>query len=89
MKDETRNKIEQLRAKAEFFLDNNIKAFIKDVNDTWYFCDILVVGEVRLLVSNFAGQLKGEKSNLLWIDIESIKEYKEDVSKGGGNLNGM
>ena len=69
-----KNKIEGLKDKADFFVDNNLRAFIKDKEDTFYFCDILSVGEVHLLIYNFAGKRTGEKTQLLWIDIESIDE---------------
>ena len=55
----------------------DIKAFIKDKNDSYYFCDILIVGETHLYVQNFAGKRSGEKTQLLWIDIKDIEEYKE------------
>ena len=77
MEQEKRKKIDELKAKAEFFLENDLQAFIKDINDTWYFCDILIVGEIKLSIYNFEGQRKKEKDNLLWIDIKSIDEYKE------------
>ena len=78
----TKEKIERIKEKAEFLLENNLKAFIKDKDDSFYFCDILIVGEVHLLVYNFAGKREGEKKQLLWIDIENIQEYKEEVKNG-------
>jgi len=70
--------LERLKEKAEFFLENNLRAFIKDKYDNFYFCDILIVGETHLLIYNFAGKREGEKDRLLWIDVEDIKEYKEE-----------
>lgn len=70
-------KIERLREKAKYFLFNEIKAFIKDKDNNYYFCDILSLGETHLFLSNFAGNRSGTKSQLLWIDIELISEYQE------------
>ena len=70
-------RIKRNKEKAEYFLQNDIKAFIKDSSNNFYFCDILIVGETHLLVHNFAGNRFGEKSQILWIDIEVFSEYKE------------
>lgn len=72
-------RIKRNKEKAEYFLQNDIKAFIKDSSNNFYFCDVLVVDETHLLVHNFAGKRVGEKSSLLWIDIEVFSEYKEKV----------
>lgn len=69
--------LDQLKEKSEFFLNNNIKAFIKDKYNNFYFCDILVVGELHLYIQNFEGKRIGEKQQLLWIDVQLISEYKE------------
>jgi hypothetical protein len=71
-------KVKGLKEKAEFLLENNIRAFIKDQFNNFYFCDILVIGETHLLIQNFAGKREGEKEQLSWIDIELISEYRED-----------
>ncbi len=73
-----KDKIERMRAKAELFLNNDIRAFIVDINNNYYFCDILLVGENHITFYNFAGKRKGEKDRLLWLDISDIEEYKEE-----------
>ena len=70
-------RINKLKEKAEYFLQNDIKAFIKDSSNNFYFCNILSVGETHLLINNFAGNRINEHSNLLWLDIEVFSEYKE------------
>jgi len=77
MIDELRDKIERFKVKAEDFLENNIKAFVVDINDTYYFCEIIVVGEVWLLVQNFKGTRTGETEKIYWADVVKLKEYKE------------
>lgn len=69
--------IEKYKEKAEYFLDNDIRAFIKDSNNQFYFCDILVVGKTHLLINNFIGPKEGTKSQIVWVDIEVFSEYKE------------
>lgn len=70
-------KIDKYKEKAEYFLNNNLKAFIKDSNDQFYFCDILSVSETHLYIYNFTGHRKNTKNRILWIDIEVFDEYKE------------
>jgi len=73
MENEKWNNVERFKLKAEFFLQNNIKAFIKDFDDTYYSCDILIVGDTHLFIYDF---IKNEKKQLLWIDIKQLVEYK-------------
>ena len=77
MENEIRDKVERLRIKAELFLNSNIKAFIKDTNNTYYFCDILTIGEAFVYVQNFKGQRQGVKERIFWSDIIIFEEYKE------------
>jgi hypothetical protein len=70
-------RINKFKEKAEYFLQNDVRAFIKDSSNNFYFCDILVIGETHLLVNNFAGNRIGEKTQILWFDIEVFSEYQE------------
>jgi len=72
-----KDKIERFKAKAEIFLKNNTKAFIVDLNDNYYFCDILLIGEDYLYVQHFTGKKKCEKERILWYDIIKFEEYEE------------
>jgi len=72
-----KDKIERLKGKAEIFLKNNTKAFIVDIDDNYYFCDILLVGEDYLYVKHFTGKKKGEKERIVWFDIIKFEEYQE------------
>ena len=72
-----KEKIERFKAKAEIFLKNNTKAFIVNINNDYYFCDILIVGEDYLYVQHFAGKKKYEKERILWYDIIKFDEYEE------------
>ncbi len=77
MINELRDKIERFKIKAENFLNNNIKAFIIDANNTYYFCDIIFVGEEGVHIRNFKGPRKHEKERIFWEDVNKFEEYKE------------
>lgn len=73
-----REKVERLKVKAELFLNNDTRVFIKTIYEDFHFCDILIVGDLFLEIYNFAGKRKGEKDRLVWTDIIKIEEYMED-----------
>jgi hypothetical protein len=77
MAEEIRNKIERFKIKAERFLVQDKRVFIVDTNNSYYFCDIIFVGEEGIHVQSFAGNLKNTKSNIYWEDILRIEEYRE------------
>ena len=79
-KKELLEKIERFKLKAEDFLKNNIKAFIVDINDTWYSCNIILVGDVSVLVNNFDGDNLGNKK-IYWADIVRLEEYRKEVEE--------
>ena len=76
-----KDKVDRMKAKAELFIKEDIKAFIVDTDDTYYFCDILLVGENYITFQDFVGKRKGEKTTLLWLDVKDIEEYVD----GGGD----
>ncbi len=73
------DRIELLRKKAEYFLNKDIKAFIIDSNNDYFFCYILVVGEDHLYVQHFEGKKKHEKERILWFDIIKFDEYRGEL----------
>lgn len=75
--DKIKDKIERWKGKAEIFLKNNTKAFITDIADNYYFCDINSIDEDYLFVKNFAGKRKGEEDKILWFDIIKFEEYQD------------
>jgi len=72
-------KIERLKLKANIFLKDNIKTFIKDVYNTFYFCNIIKIEEDALFVQDFKGKNEGITSKIFWVDIEDIQEYREKL----------
>lgn len=73
-----KEKVERFKGKAEIFIKNNTPAFIIDISDNYYFCDILLVGEDYLYVQHFTGKKKGKKERIVWFDILRFEEYKEE-----------
>ena len=73
-----KDKIERLKGKAKIFLKNNIKTFIVDLEDNYYFCKILSITEDYLYVKHFTGKKKGEKEKIMWFDIIKFEEYKKE-----------
>ena len=76
MNDEIRNKIERWKLKAELFLEKNIKAFIVDIKNTYYWCDIIFVGENKITIQPFRNGKQLEKKLLFWVDIIEFEEYE-------------
>ncbi len=70
-------RIVRLKNKAEIFLRENIKSFIKDVYDNYHFCNIKEINSDWVIIKNFKGKREGENLRILWIDILDIQEYKE------------
>lgn len=69
--------IEMEKGRCEIFLKYNKRIFVKTRQGDFHFCDILTVGEDFLYVQDFEGKRAGEKSSILWLDIERIAEYRE------------
>ena len=71
--------IKEIKERAIIFLTNDIKIFIKDIYDNFYFAQIKEINKDWLYVSNFAGNRKGTNTRILWIDIQEINEYREEI----------
>ena len=75
--DTVMEKIERMKVKAELFLKEDIRVFVKDVYDNYHFCNIILVGEDWLVIKHFKGKREGEKVRILWADILVLDEYRE------------
>jgi len=67
-------KIERWKDKAELFLEDKIKCFIKTIDDSFYSGDIVFVGENSLTVYDI---YKKEKFRIYWLDMALFEEYKK------------
>ena len=74
---EYKEKKQRMKVKAEYFIDNSIRAFIVDISGNYDFCDILLTDNDSLTYYCFAGKRSGQKIKQLWADIKDIKEYRE------------
>jgi len=71
-------KLDRLKEKARILLQDNIRTFIKDVYDNYYFCNIKEISPDWIILKNFSGKRNGEISRIFWVDILDIREYKEE-----------
>lgn len=69
-------KIERWKTTAEIFLKENIRVYIKDLGNEYYFADILFVGDRTITIQCFAPERKlGNKYTLWWNLIEEFEQY--------------
>ena len=54
----TKDKAERIKVLAELYLKEDKRVFIVDLNNEWYFADILIVGEERLNIQCFSPKSK-------------------------------
>lgn len=63
---------------ADRFVEENTNVFIKELNGDLHFCKIILVGETRVLVENYApSQRAGNRDNLDWLQIIKFEEVRE------------
>ncbi len=74
--DKVKDMAERMKVKAEIFLKNDLKTFIIDVFDNYYFCKIIFVGEDSVHIQHFVGKKKFEKERIYYSDIIKFEEYK-------------
>ena len=67
-------KIERWREKAELFLTNNIKCFIKTIDGSFHSADILFTGLNYLTIYDF---IKKENFRVYWLDVLLVEEWKD------------
>jgi len=75
--DEIRQKIQRLKIKSELLIAEGKRAFIIDIHEEWFSCEILEQGENKISFKPFRGNSEGEIIERYWSDIKSIEEYEE------------
>jgi len=68
-------KIERWKDKAEYFLQNDIRCFLKTLDGGYYSADILLCGDKFILIEDF---IKNRKVKIYWFDVFLFDEYKEE-----------
>ena len=64
---------------ADQYLENNSNVFIKTINGDLHFCKIVIVGETKVTVDNYAPEQRaGTRSYLDWLQIERFDEAREE-----------
>lgn len=75
-----KEKMERWKILAEQYLKEDIKVFIKDIDNNWYFADILLVGDITLTIKCFAPEERAGKTFYLeWALISKFDRYREDL----------
>jgi len=74
MKIELHEKIERWKDKAEVFLENNIKCFIKSLDGGYYSGDVLLVGNNWISVYDI---VRKKNFRVFWLDIVLFEEFKK------------
>ena len=72
-----REKIERYKIKADLFLKNNLKAFIIDIQDNYYFCNVIKVNEDSINIKNFNGRREDIEEEIYFVDIIKFVGYKD------------
>ena len=76
MSNEITSQVERFKALAEFYLKNEKRIYVKDVNGQYFFADIILVGEEVLTIQAFAPQHKAnQKFYLPWVSVVKLEEY--------------
>jgi len=74
-----KEKLDRWRVLAEIYLKNDKKVLIKDIQDNWYFADILLVGEDTISIQCYAPEQRaGEQKVLYWALITYFEEVREE-----------
>ena len=76
---DVKEKIERLKLKADLFLKEKQKAFVRDIYDNYYFCYIKKNKINELSIENFEGPRFEEgkiNENLDWLNIIGIDKFK-------------
>lgn len=62
--------------RIDFFIDSKLKTYIVDIDDNYYFAELISKSDNHIQLYNFDGKRKGKFSKLLIINIKKIDEYK-------------
>jgi hypothetical protein len=74
IKSDAELKIDRWKDKAELFLENDIKCFIKTADSVFYSGDVVFIGDNWLVIDDI---VKKEKCRIFWLDVILFEEYKK------------
>ena len=67
--------IERFKVKADRFIRDSQKAYIRDMKNIFYFCYILKYDDDAIYIRTFEGLNPGQNFKIFWEDIIRFKEY--------------
>jgi hypothetical protein len=74
-----KDKIERMRVLGDLWFNEDKKVFIKDLEDNWYFCKIIIVGEDTVLIECYSPEdRKGLRFQLYWANIVKFDLVREE-----------
>jgi hypothetical protein len=77
-----KEQLERWKILAEAYAKEDKRVLIKDIEDNWYFADILIVGEEKITIQCYAPEQRaGQKFYLYWANIKEFELAKEDAGK--------
>ena len=77
-KEQIKEKVLRWQLLAEQYLNQNSNVFIKTINGDLHFCKIVLVGETKISIDNYAPkQRAGTRDYIDWLQIETLEEVKE------------
>jgi len=81
-KEKIKERILQWQLLADQFVREDAKVFIKELNGNLHFCKIVLVGETKITVDNYAPEQRaGERNYIDWLNISDFDKVREEVGK--------
>lgn len=77
-KEKVKEKVLKWQLLADRFVNDNSNVFIKEINGDLHFCKIVVVGETKVCVDNYAPVQRAKTRDYIdWLQIETFEEVKK------------
>ena len=74
-----KERILQWQLLAEQWFNENQNVFIKELNGNFHFCKIVMVGETKITVDNYAPeQRNGKRDYIDWLMISEFDKIREE-----------
>jgi hypothetical protein len=79
-KEKIQEKILRWQLLADKYSETGANVFIKTLNENYYFCNIVLVGETTIMVDCYGPpQRKGKREIIEWLQIDTFElELKEE-----------
>ena len=77
-KEKIKERILQWQLLADQFFQDNENVFIKELNGNIHFCKIVLVGETKITVDNYAPEQRAQTRDYLdWLNIDTFDKVRE------------